>query len=68
MLSGFWNSPIFWIGFHFVGVVLTVIVYRLPAAKERALRMPKGAQRLFALTFYLLPLLILPLLPQPRFS
>jgi len=62
------NKPVFWVGFHFIGVILTVIMYRLPAVKEKVLRAPKGVQRLFALTFYLLPPLILPLLPQPRLS
>ncbi len=66
MLSGFWDRPLFWVGLFFVGLVITLIVYRLPAAKEKSLRMPKIVQRLFALTFYLLPPFVLPLLPQPR--
>ena len=67
-MSQFWSKPLFWVGFHFIGVILTVIMYRLPAVKEKALRAPKGVQRLFAMTFYLLPPLVLPLLPQPRLS
>ena len=64
----FWSKPIFWVGFHFVGVILTVAIYRLPAVRERVLRVPKGVQRIFVITFYLLPPLILPLLSQPRLS
>lgn len=45
-----------------------MLIYRLPVLKERALRTPKGVQQGFALTFYLLPPLILPLLSQPRLS
>jgi len=63
-----WNNPLFWVGCHLVGVILTVITYRLPAVKEKGLRMSRSMQRLFALTFYLLPPFILPLLPQPRLS
>ncbi len=66
MPSNFWSKPLFWVGLHFIGLTLTVTIYRLPAAKERGLRAPKGVQRLFALTFYLLPPFVLPLLPQPR--
>jgi len=62
----FWSKPIFWVGFHFVGVILTVVIYRLPAVKEKILRTPKGVQRIFVTTSYLLPPLILPLLSQPR--
>ena len=61
-----WSEPLFWIGLHFIGVILTVIIYRLPAVKEKGLQAPRGAQRVFALGFYLLPPFILPLLPQPR--
>jgi len=68
MSNGFWSTPLFWVGFHFVGVILTLIAYRLPAVKEKSLQAPKGIQRLFALTFYLLPPLVLSLLPQPRLS
>ena len=68
MLDNSWNKPMFWIGFHLVGFTLTVVIYRLPAVKEKVLRAPKGVQRIFAMIFYLLPLLILPLLPQPRVS
>lgn len=68
MLSDIWSSLLFWIGLHFIGVILTVVIYRLPAVKEKVLRVPTGVQRLFTLAFYLLPPFILPLLPQPRLS
>lgn len=68
MLHGVWSRPVFWIGLHFMGVFLTVGIYRLPVVKEKVLRAPRGAQRGFALVFYLLPPFILPLLPQPRLS
>lgn len=68
MLNSFWSKPLFWVGFHIVGVILTAVIYRLSAMKERALRAPKGVQRIFTVTFYLLPPLVLPLLPQPRLS
>ncbi|HEC34500.1 MAG TPA: DUF1295 domain-containing protein [Chloroflexi bacterium] len=63
-----WNRSLFWVGFHFVGLILTVAIYRLPAPKKRALRTPKIVQRVFVIAFYLLPPLLLPLLPQPRLS
>ena len=66
MLRGVWSRPLFWIGLHFIGVILTVVIYRLPAVKETVLRVPKAAQQPVALVFYLLPPFILPLLPQPR--
>ena len=66
MPSSFWNKPVFWVGFHFVGLILTVSIYRLPALKKRALRTPKILQRGFVIAFYLLPPLVLPLLHQPR--
>jgi len=62
----FWSKQLLWIGFFFTGFVFTVVIYRLPAVREKVLRVPKGVQRLFVLTFYLLPPLILPLLHQPR--
>jgi len=68
MLSGFWKSLPFWVGFQLVGVILTVVIYRLPALKKRALRTPKIVQRGFVIAFYLLPPLVLPLLHQPRLS
>ena len=68
VISGVWNKPVFWVGFHLVGLILTVAIYRLPALKERALRTPKIVQRGFVIAFYLLPPLVLPLLPQPRLA
>ena len=62
----FWSKQLFWIGFFFTGFVFTVVIYRLPAVKEKILRTPKGVQRIFVMIFYLLPSLILPLLSQPR--
>ncbi len=64
----FWSKQLLWIGFFFVGFISTVVIYRLPAVREKVLRAPKGVQRIFVITFYLLPPLILPLLPQPRLS
>ena len=66
IMLGVWNKPVFWVGFHLVGLILTVAIYRLPALKERALRTPKIVQRGFVIASYLLPPLVLPLLPQPR--
>jgi len=66
MLSDIWSSLLFWIGLHFIGVILTVVIYRLPAVKEKVLRAPAGVQRVFVMTFYLLPPLVLPLIFQPR--
>ena len=68
MTSAFWNSPLFWVAFFLVGFILTVIIYHLPAAQGKASRAPRIVQRAFAWTFYLLPMLALPLLPQPRLS
>jgi protein-S-isoprenylcysteine O-methyltransferase Ste14 len=68
MTSAFWNSPLFWVGLFFVGFTFTVIIYRRPTAKEKVSRAPRIVQRAFAWTFYLLPMLALPLLPQPRLS
>ena len=65
-MSQFWSKPLFWVGFHFVGLILTVVIYRLPALKKRALRTPKIVQRGFVIAFYLLPPLVLPLLHQSR--
>ena len=62
----FWNKQLFWIGFFFTGFVFTVIIYLLPAVREKVLRVPKGMQRIFVMTFYLLPPLVLPLISQPR--
>ncbi len=67
-MSDICSNLLFWMGLHFVGVFLTVGIYRLPVVKEKVLRAPRGAQRGFALVFYLLPPFILPLLPQPRVS
>ncbi len=36
MLSDFWNSPVLWVSFDFVWVILAVLMYHLPTAKERA--------------------------------
>jgi len=68
MPSIFWNKLVFWVGFHFVGLVFTVSIYRVPALKKRALRTPKIVQRGFVIAFYLLPPLVLPVLHQPRLS
>lgn len=63
-----WKTPLFWIGLHLVGVLITLNIYRLHTIKEKALQMPKGVQRVFIVTFFLLPPLVMPLLPQPRLS
>lgn len=60
------KSPYFWVGFHFIGVILTIFSFRLPVLKEKGLRTPKSMQRIFAVVFYLLPPLIVALLPQPQ--
>jgi protein-S-isoprenylcysteine O-methyltransferase Ste14 len=62
----FWSKQLFWIGFFFTGFVFTAVIYRLHAVKEKILRTPKGVQRVFVMTFYLLPPLVLPLISQPR--
>jgi len=61
-----WNSPLFWICFHLVGLAITVISFRQPTAKRQASKMPKIVQRIFAITFFLLPPLVLSLLSHPR--
>jgi protein-S-isoprenylcysteine O-methyltransferase Ste14 len=57
---------LFWIGFHLLGLAVTVISFGRPTAKGQASKMPKIVQRIFAITFFLLPPLALSLLPQPR--
>lgn len=64
----FWENPLFWIGLHLVGVLITLSIYCLHTIKEKALQMPKGVQRVFVVTFFLVPPLVMPLLPQPRLS
>ena len=63
-----WTKPLFWIGFHLIGVALTIGMFRLPAMKETALQIPKWVQRAFAAAFFLLPPLIVALLPQPQLT
>ncbi len=68
MTGAFWNSLLFWVGLFSTGFILTVIIYRWPEAKGRALRVSKTVQQLFVMVFYLLPMLALPLIPQPRLT
>ena len=63
-----WKKPLFWIGLHLVGVLLILIIYCLHNVKEKVLQMPKGVQRAFTVILFLLPPLVMPLLPQPRLS
>lgn len=68
MTSAFWNSPLFWSGLFLAGFVLTVFIYRRPTLQQKVSRVPKTVQRIFTMTFYLLPMLALPLIPQPRLA
>ena len=61
-----WKNPLFWIGLHLVGILITLSIYCLHTIKEKALQMPKGVQRVFIVTFFLVPPLVMPLLSQPR--
>lgn len=62
------KNPLYWIGLHLVGVLITLSIYCLHTIKEKALQMPKGVQRVFTVIFFLLPPLVIPLLPQPRLA
>lgn len=72
MLNNFLVSPLFFIslliGITAISFIVTFIVYLLPKFKKQFFKMPRILPKIGGISFILIPLCILPLISQPRFS
>ncbi len=61
MLTGFYTNPLFWIGLHLVGYVITIVVFASPRVSNSVEnKIPKPLTRIFILLTFIVPPVILP--------
>jgi len=53
---------------NLIGIILCFVIHLNPRLKKKFLKMPKPFQKADVLIFFGAPILVLPLLPQPRFE
>lgn len=68
MPSAFWDNPLFWICMALSGFIGAIAIFCVPDLKNRFLKIPEVFRRIILLLFFLAPLFVLPLTPQPRLS
>ena len=69
MLRNFWRSPIFWfIVLNLVGCILGYFAGLSRNMRNNFSKLPKIVHKAYVIIFFILPMCILPFLPQPRFD
>lgn len=69
MLRNFWSSSIFWfIVLNVVGFILGYFAGLSKKMRNNFSKFPKIVHKAYVLIFFVLPMCILPFLPQPRFD
>jgi protein-S-isoprenylcysteine O-methyltransferase Ste14 len=69
MLTGFYTNPLFWMGLHLVGYVITIVVLTLPRVSNSVEnKIPKPLTRIFILLTFIAPPVILPFTKGPKIA
>jgi protein-S-isoprenylcysteine O-methyltransferase Ste14 len=69
VLHNFWSSPIFWfIVLNVVGFILGCFAGLFKNMRNNFSQLPKIVHKAYVIIFFVLPMCILPFLPQPRFD